>query len=56
MSLDQIKCAYPCLPAFVMTEHWLKHQPKMLPRHIAVNVPSYEDAPTTTKLLQINLP
>ena len=24
MSLDQVKYTYPCLPAFIMTEHWLK--------------------------------
>jgi len=35
MSLDQVKYTYPCLPTFIMTEHWLK-QPKMLPCHIAV--------------------
>ena len=30
MSLDQVKYTYPCLPAFIMTQQWLK-QPKMLP-------------------------
>jgi len=35
MSLDQINHTYPCLTAFIMTEHWLK-QPKMLPSHFGV--------------------
>jgi len=35
MSLCQAKHTYPCLPAFIMTEHWVK-QPKMRPYHIAV--------------------
>jgi len=30
MSLDEVKYDYPCLTAFIMTEHWLK-KPKMLP-------------------------
>jgi len=34
ISLDQVKYTYPCLTAFIMTEHWLK-QPKML------YIPSY---------------
>ena len=34
MSLDQVKYTYPCVPAFIMTEHWLK-QPRLLPCHIA---------------------
>ena len=29
MNLGPVKYAYPCLPAFIMTEHWLK-QPKLL--------------------------
>ena len=33
MSLVQIKHPYPCLIAYIMTEHWLM-QPKMLPSHI----------------------
>jgi len=35
MSLVQIKYTYPCTPAFIMTEQWLK-QPKMMPCHIAM--------------------
>jgi len=35
MGLDQTKYIYPCLPAFMVTEQWLK-QPKMLPSHIAI--------------------
>ena len=35
MSVDQVKFTYPCLPAFIMSEHWLK-QPKIQPYHIAV--------------------
>ena len=36
LSVVQIKCTYPCLHTFTMMEHWLK-QPKLLPRHIAVD-------------------
>ena len=35
MSLDQVKYIYPCLPALIMAEHWLK-QAKMLPCYTAV--------------------
>jgi len=35
MNWDQVKYTYPCLPAFIVTEPWLK-LPKMLPCHIAV--------------------
>ena len=35
VSLVHIKHTYPCLTAFIMTEHWLK-QPKLLPSHIVV--------------------
>jgi len=36
ISLVQMKHAYPCLTAFIMTEHWLLKKPKMLPSHIFV--------------------
>jgi hypothetical protein len=26
MSLDQVKYDYPFLPAFIITEHWLKEE------------------------------
>jgi len=35
MGLDQLKYTYPCLPALILTEQWLK-QPKMLPCLIVV--------------------
>jgi len=36
LSLNKIKYMYPHLTAFIMTEHWLMQQPKMLPCHIDV--------------------
>ena len=48
MSLVQVKHIYPCLTAFIMTEHWLT-QPKMLPSHTVVEHHKIEHAPNTTK-------
>jgi len=56
MSLDQVKYTCPCLPAFIIAEHVLKHQPKILPQTHCCQVPKNEDVPTTTILLEINLP
>jgi len=50
--LDCIKNTYPCLPACLLNEHWLK-QPKMLPCYIAVkcqNIKMYQTQQNCCKL------
>jgi len=46
---------YPCLPAFISTEHWLKW-PKIYLAFLLLRAKHYDNAWTTTKVLQITLP
>ena len=54
VSLVHIKHTYPCLTAFIMTEHWLK-QPKCCPATLLLSAKT-EGTATKSKLLHINLP